>query len=56
MSCMWIQDEILIGFAMNGLKNTESLIYMRAEQQHGSRVLKCSNWELQEEKFHIAVL
>lgn len=24
---MWIQDEILVGFAVNGLKNTESLIY-----------------------------
>lgn len=51
---MWIGDEILVGFAVNGLKDTESLIYMTAEQQQGPWVSK-HNQELQEERFHMAV-
>lgn len=54
LSSMWIRDEILVGFAVNGLKDTESLIYMTAEQQQGPWVFKY-NQELQEERFHMAV-
>lgn len=31
LSCVWMENGVLVGFAANWLKNTESLTYARAE-------------------------